>query len=451
MMSLITDSRKIKKGDTFIAIKEQNDGHKYIEQAIENGATKIIAEYGKYEVETQIVKDTTKYLKEYMYNTYYDKIKDIKLMGITGTSGKTTTCFLIYTLLQKLGCKTAYIGTIGFYMNDFVRELKNTTPSIEELYNCMLECKEKNIEYIVMEVSSHAIALDRIYGLEFDAVGFTNISQDHLDYHKTMDNYAKTKVKLFKKLKNKKTAVINIDDLYSNMFIFDENNNITISKENGDVKIYDINIIETGIKFKFKYKQKEYEKEIDMFGTYNIYNYLTALIIVNSFGFKINDILEINVKAPKGRMQMLKFGKNKIYVDYAHKPDAVKKVLENTSNFTTGKIITIIGCGGNRDKAKRPIMGKYSSEMSDHVIFTNDNPRDEDPDSIINDIIKGVKKENYEIILDRKEAIKKGISLLNENDALLILGKGHENYQIIKGKKYHLDDMECVENIIKNR
>ena len=175
-MSLITDSRKIKKGDTFIAIKEQNDGHKYIEQAIENGATKIIAEYGKYEVETQIVKDTTKYLKEYMYNTYYDKIKDIKLIGITGTSGKTTTCFLIYTLLQKLGCKTAYIGTIGFYMNDFVRELKNTTPSIEELYNCMLECKEKNIEYIVMEVSSHAIALDRIYGLEFDAVGFTNIS-----------------------------------------------------------------------------------------------------------------------------------------------------------------------------------------------------------------------------------------------------------------------------------
>ena len=450
-MSLITDSRKIKKGDTFIAIKEQNNGHKYIEQAIKNGATKIIAEYGKYEVETQIVKDTTKYLKEYMYNTYYDKIKDIKLIGITGTSGKTTTCFLIYTLLKKLGCKAAYIGTIGFYMDNFVRELKNTTPAIEELYNCMIECKENNIEYIVMEVSSHAIALDRIYGLEFDAVGFTNISQDHLDYHKTMDNYAKTKSQLFKKLRNKKTAVINMDNPYSNMFIFDENNNITISKEKGNVKIYDTNIIETGIKFKFKYKQNEYEKQINMVGVYNIYNYLTALIIVNSFGFKIEDILKIDVEAPKGRMQMIKFKTNKIYVDYAHKPDAVKKVLENASNFTIGKIITIIGCGGNRDKTKRPIMGEYASELSDHVIFTNDNPRNENPDSIISDIIKGVKKENYEIILDRKEAIKKGISLLNKNDALLILGKGHENYQIIKGEKYHLDDIECVEDIIKNR
>ena len=185
-----------------------------------------------------------------------------------------------------------------------------------------------------------------------------------------------------------------------------------------------------------------------MVGDYNIYNYITSVILVNNFGYDIEDILKINVKAPKGRMELLKYGTNSIFVDYAHKPDAVKKVLENTLKFKKGKIITIIGCGGNRDKNKRPIMGKIASENSDYVIFTNDNPRDEEPKKIINDILEGVKKQNYEIILDRKKAIKKGISLLKQNDILLVLGKGHEDYQIIKGKKYHLDDMEIIKKII---
>lgn len=450
MIDLITDSRKIKQGDTFIAIKGiDNDGHNYIEQAIKNGAKKIIAEHGNYEVETEIVKDTTKYLNEYIYNNYYNKIKDIKLIGVTGTSGKTTTCFLTYTMLKNLGCKAAYIGTIGFYMDDFVRELPNTTPLIDELYNILLECKENNIEYVVMEVSSHALDLNRVYGLEYDAAGFTNISQDHLDYHKTIENYAQAKVALFRKLRNNKTAIINIDDEHSNMFILKENNNITLSENKGDVSIYDIKLTNLGIDFKFNYKEKEYEKTIDMVGKYNIYNYMTAVMLINNFGFSIEEILKIDAKAPRGRMEMVKYGTNSIFVDYAHKPDAVKKVLENAKEFTKGNIITIIGCGGNRDRTKRPIMGEYASELSNHVIFTNDNPRNEEPEDIMKDIIEGVKKDNYEIILDRKEAINKGISLLKENDVLLILGKGHEDYQIVKGVKYHLDDMECVLEAIK--
>lgn len=450
MIDLITDSRKVKKGDTFIAIKGiDNDGHNYIEQAVKNGAKKIIVEHGSYEVETEIVEDTTKYLNEYIYNNYYNKIKDIKLIGVTGTSGKTTTCFLTYTMLKSLGCKAAYIGTIGFYMDDFVRVLPNTTPKIDELYNILLECKENNIEYVVMEVSSHALDLNRVYGLEYDVAGFTNISQDHLDYHKTIENYAQAKVALFRKLRNNKTAIINIDDEHSNMFILPENNNITLSENKGDVSIYDIKLTNLGIDFKFNYKEKEYEKTIDMVGKYNIYNYMTAVMLINNFGFSIEEILKIDAQAPRGRMEMVKYGTNSIFVDYAHKPDAVKKVLENAKEFTKGNIITIIGCGGNRDRTKRPIMGNIASELSNHVIFTNDNPRNEEPEDIMKDIIEGVKKDNYEIILDRKEAINKGISLLKKNDVLLILGKGHEDYQIVKGVKYHLDDMECVLEGIK--
>ena len=448
---LVTDSRKVKKGDTFIALRGvDTDGHDYIEAAIENGASKIICETGDYPVETVKVDNTNQYYLDYIYNTYYDKVKDLKLIGVTGTSGKTTTCFLVYNMLKDLGCKVAYIGTIGFYMDSFVRELNNTTPLIDELYDILSECKDNDMEYVVMEVSSHALDLNRVYGLKFDACGFTNISQDHLDYHKTIEAYASCKVKLFHMLRGNKNCVINIDDDHSSMFLVDGNNNVTISENKGDVSIYDIKLTNLGIDFKFDYLGKTYEKTIDMVGKYNIYNYMMAVMLINSFGFDINSILSLDVKAPRGRMEMVKFGTNSIFVDYAHKPDAVKKVLDNVHEFCKGRIITIIGCGGNRDSLKRPIMGGIASDNSDYVIFTNDNPRNEDPNLIMNDILEGVHNKNYEVIFDRKAAIEKGVSMLSDNDVLLILGKGHEDYQIIKGVKYHLDDMECVNEAIKN-
>ena len=448
---LVTDSRKVKKGDTFIALRGvDTDGHDYIEAAIENGASKIICETGDYPIETVRVDNTNQYYLDYIYNTYYDKIKDLKLIGVTGTSGKTTTCFLVYNMLKDLGCKVAYIGTIGFYMDSFVRELNNTTPLIDELYDILSECKDNDMEYVVMEVSSHALDLNRVYGLEFDACGFTNISQDHLDYHKTIEAYASCKVKLFHMLRGNKNSVINIDDDHSSMFLVDGNNNVTISENKGDVSIYDISLTNLGIDFKFDYLGKSYSKTIDMVGKYNIYNYMMAVMLINSFGFGIDSILSLDVKAPRGRMEMVKFGTNSIFVDYAHKPDAVRKVLENAHEFCKGRIITIIGCGGNRDSLKRPIMGGIASDNSDYVIFTNDNPRNEDPNLIMNDILEGVHNKNYEVIFDRKSAINKGVSMLGDNDVLLILGKGHEDYQIIKGVKYHLDDMECVNEAIKN-
>ena len=297
-----------------------------------------------------------------------------------------------------------------------------------------------------MEVSSHALDLNRVYGLEFDACGFTNISQDHLDYHKTIEAYASCKVKLFHMLRGNKNSVINIDDDHSSMFLVDGNNNVTISENKGDVSIYDISLTNLGIDFKFDYLGKSYSKTIDMVGKYNIYNYMMAVMLINSFGFGIDSILSLDVKAPRGRMEMVKFGTNSIFVDYAHKPDAVRKVLENAHEFCKGRIITIIGCGGNRDSLKRPIMGGIASDNSDYVIFTNDNPRTEDPQKIMNDIVKDNHSNNYEIIYDRKDAITKGIQMMEKNDILLVLGKGHEDYQIIGREKIHFDDAEIIKN-----
>lgn len=450
MIDLVVDSRKIKKGDTFIALRGvDKDGHDYIAGAIKNGAARIICEEGSYDVETVIVDDTTEYLNNYLYSKYYDSIRDIKLIGVTGTSGKTTTCFLIYNLLKSLGKKAAYSGTIGFYMEDKVYDLPNTTPSTYEIYEMLLRCKSGGVEYMVMEVSSHSLDMGRGYGLEFDACGFTNISQDHLDYHKNIEEYAKCKVELFRKMRGTRTAVINIDDAHSPMFTLDDNHNVTIGEGRGDVSLHDIRLSNLGVDFSFSFCGHEYSKTVDMVGKYNVYNYIMAVMLINSFGIPIEDILSVaHVTAPPGRMEMIKYGSNSIFVDYAHKPDAVKKVIQCAREFCRGKVITIIGCGGNRDRMKRPIMGAIAADESDFVLFTNDNPRNEEPEAIMKDILEGVQGNNYKVVLDRREAITTGVSMLENNDVLLVLGKGHENYQIVNGVKHHLDDRECVKEAV---
>lgn len=451
-ISIKTDSRKVKQGDTFIAIRGvDRDGHDYIEKAIENGATTIICEEGEYSVNTIVVPDTKEYLKKYLYENYYPIFKDMKLIGVTGTNGKTTTCFLIYQLLQKLGKKCAYIGTIGFYLNGKRTLLNNTTPDIDLLYQMFLDSKEENCEYVVMEVSSHALDKDRIYGLEFDEVAFTNLTQDHLDYHKTIENYIMAKQKLFSKTRGGRIAVINKDVQYYEKFIDENNNNITISDNDGDLTFSNIKFSNVGTSFDFSYLNKNYSTTIHMVGRYNIYNYLTCLLLVHKLGFSIDEILNITslLKAPSGRMEMFKYNTNSVFVDYAHTPDAVENVLNSAKEYKQNKVYTIIGCGGDRDRTKRPIMGKIACDNSDYVIFTNDNPRTEDPKIIMDDIVKGVENNNnWEIIFDRKEAIKCAMDKLTSGDILMILGKGHEDYQIIGHEKIHFSDQEIVEEYI---
>ena len=458
-MKLKLDSRKIVKGDTFIAIKGiSRDGHDYIEQAISNGASKIIAESGTYSVDTLIVEDTKEYLTKYLKDTYYDDIKDIKFIGITGTNGKTTSCYLIYQLLNKLGLKTAYIGTIGFYLNDNCISLENTTPEITDLYEMFLECKKSDVKVIVMEVSSQAISYGRVQGLEFDIGCFTNLKQDHLDYHKTMENYMNAKLELFKMLRGEKIAIINQDDPHYNNFILNDNNNYLYGENSKDFRIFDTHLHMSGSEFKiesnFKIENNNnvYDVELLLPGKYNIYNYMNAFICALQLGFDANSIINKTkeLRAPDGRYDLVNYKNSYIIIDFAHSPDAIENILDSINEYKKGKVYTIVGCGGNRDKTKRPIMGRISIDKSDYVIFTNDNPRFEDEKEIMKDIIKDLDTGKYEVIYDRVEAIKKGISFLKDNDVLLILGKGHEPYQIIGDTKHHFSDKEEVLKYINN-
>ena len=445
MLNIKTDSRKVVKGDTFIALKGNTvDGHDFIDSAIKNGAEKIICEHGKYDVDTINVSDTHEYLKNYLVNNYSKEFEDLKLIGVTGTSGKTTTCFLTYQILNKLGIKTCYIGTIGCYIDNDVVELSNTTPDILELYNLLLTAKEKGCKVIVMEVSSHSLAEERIKGLKFDVCAFTNLSQDHLDYHKTMEEYCKCKAKIVNYLKDKGKIIVNVDDEYSKYFICDKSLSLGINGSNYKIKEFHMENTHTDILFNVN--NDSYEVRTNLIGKFNVYNYLTSLALINNLGISVNDIINVtdSINAPVGRAQIIKVGTSIAVIDYAHKPDAVSKIIPLFREVTKGKIITIIGCGGDRDPKKRPIMGNIATSLSDYVILTNDNPRTEDEKLIMKDILEGITTNNYEVIYDRKDAIKKGISMLKDNDCLLILGKGHEDYQIIGRTKIHLSDYEEV-------
>lgn len=452
MINIKTDSRKVKKGDSFIAIKGNTvDGHDYIEKAIENGASKIVCEHGSYNVETIVVPDTKEYLQKYIVDNYKDIVNKLDIIGVTGTNGKTTTCFLTYQMLNKLGIKTAYIGTIGFYVENEVYELPNTTPEITEVYSMLTTALEKGCKAVVMEVSSHALSFKRVEGLSFTIEAFTNLTEDHLDYHKTMENYLKAKLLILDYLKDTGTIIVNNDDEYGKYF--KKKNYKTIGFTKSDYEVISYESTDSGTIINFKYHEKNLSVTTNLRGKFNVYNYMTALAIINTYGIDIQKIFDItkDVFSPKGRCEQIKVRDAEAVIDYAHTPDAVEKIINSFLENKKGKIITIVGCGGDRDPKKRPIMGNVATQKSDYVIFTNDNPRTEDPKIIMDNIISGVHKTNYEIIFDRKEAINKGLEMLNKNDTLLILGKGHEDYQIIGHEKHHLDDKEIVLDYLKKQ
>ncbi len=451
-MNIKYNSKEIKKGDIFIALKTFNDGHKYVNDAIKNGASKVVVEYGDYEVPTIKVPDTKEYLIKYLYDNYYDEIKDLKLIGVTGTNGKTTTAMLIHNMLNSLGITCAYIGTNGFYIKDFVKKLPNTTPEIIDIYELLIESKNKGCKYVCLETSSHGLHQNRLANLKFDFAIFTNLTHEHLGYHKTMENYALAKQKLFKMIKKDGYAIINNDSSYKDTFILKENNNILYGFSKCDYEITNYNINTKESNFTLKYNNQEYTFCTELLGKHNIYNSLCAIIVLHKIGFtfeKINECLKHTI-GPVGRMEKIAYKNNTIIIDYAHTPDGILNVLTTAREMHGNKIIVVIGCGGGTgsDKDKRPEMGNIVLNLANQVIFTNDNPRDEDENAIIKDLLKDTKKTNYEIILDRENAIKKGIQLLDNNDILMVLGKGHEDYQIIGNTKTYFNDKETVLKII---
>ena len=452
MLKIKTDSRKVIKGDTFVAIKGHTvDGHDYINKAIENGATRIVCEHGECPVETIVTPNPAQWLTETLVRDYSDEINELTLVGVTGTNGKTTTCFLVYQMLKKLGVKAAYMGTIGFYFEDIKEELPNTTPEIVDVYNYILRAKELGATHFIMEVSSHALSFDRVAGLKYTTEAFTNLTEDHLDYHKTMENYLHAKLHILDYLKNDGVIVVNKDDMYSKYF--QAKNNITIGFGDCDFKALSYTENSTGMDIAFIYENTSYVAHTNLKSRFNVYNYLTCLAICKSLGFAINDLIDasLSIYPPHGRCESIKVGKGQAVIDYAHTPDAVSKIIDAFLENKTGKIITIVGCGGDRDPMKRPIMGDIATKKSDYVIFTNDNPRTEDPEVIMKDILNGVESDNYCVIYDRKEAILKGLAMLEDNDTLLILGKGHEDYQIMGHTKHHFDDTEVVLEYIKTQ
>ena len=430
---LQSDSRKVKEGDTFIALKGYNeDGHKYIDDAIKKGAKKIIAEHGSYSVPTLIVDSTNDYLDKYL------KINNvnIKIIGVTGTNGKTTTCYLIYQLLNKLEVKCSYIGTLGYIVDDKLTNLDNTTPGSLELYYLLKDSLNHRCEYVVMEISSQALDQNRVNFIELDYAIFTNLTRDHLDYHKTLDNYIDAKKKMFYLLKEDGISLINNDDEYCDKFKI--RNYKTYGFTNSDYTINNDDYI----------NGKKYN--IPLLGHFNKYNILAALSVLFEMGYNYDNLYDLvsTLKEPSGRMEVINSGTNKIIVDYAHTPDAMINIISASKELMPNRIITIIGCGGNRDKGKRKMMGMIATDYSDYVIFTSDNPRFEDPNAILRDITISLDKNNYEIKSNRENAIKRGIQLLTNNDILLVLGKGHEKYQIVKDVKISFDDKKIIlENI----
>lgn len=457
------DSRNVKENGMFVCIKGYaTDGHKYAEIASKNGASAIICEdsidISSDKTTIVKVKDSRKALAVIGSNYYDNPSKKMKIIGVTGTNGKTTTTFMLKTILEKEGKKVGLVGTIANYIGNKKLHTERTTPESFELQKLFAEMVGEGCEYCVMEVSSHSLALDRVYGIEFEAGIFTNITRDHLDFHKTFENYYKAKFKLFA---NSKLAVVNIDDSYGKDVVRDlkkagRNNIVTVSiKENSEFKAYDEKCESRHIAFKLNIDNKVEDFVVGMPGEFNIYNSLGAIAAMYRLGISLDSIKEgIEDVVVAGRCEMVGRKYNlpfTIIVDYAHTPDGLDNILKTARGFTKNKLISVFGCGGDRDKVKRPQMGKIGSDLSDIAIITSDNPRTENPISIIDDVVKGINKDNYEVIENRKEAIRRAIELASQGDVIVIAGKGHEDYQILNTGKIHFDEREVVDEILKDR
>lgn len=448
MINIKTDSRKIKQGDTFVAVLcEVNDGHKYIENAIKAGASKIVCEYGNYDVETEIVPDTREYLNEYLKENYNKYLEEMCLIAYTGTNGKTTSAYLLYQALNKLGIKAGYIGTIGFYLDKKIENLPNTSVDICDAYDLLIRAYDAGYKTVIMEASSHALANGRLKTIPFNYAVFTNLTQDHLDYHKTMKNYALAKQNLFKMLKTNGKAIINNDDSYKKYFLLEENNNITygLSKK-ADYYVEELLMTNRYSIFTVKHLKETFNIKTRLIGRYNIYNLLSVIVILKEMNFETLKISEVikELEAPVGRMDRIEYGTNSIIIDYAHTPDGLEKFISTVKEFSKGNIYVVFGCTGDRDRKKRPIMTDIVGKYAKKFIITNDDPHNEDERNIVRDMLKKYELDNYEVCLDRKKAIIKGINYLDKNDVLLILGKGHEEVMIIKDKKIPFNDKKIV-------
>lgn len=451
------DSRNISKGDAFICIKGANfDGHSAALKAEELGAAVIIAEKDTGAKNQIIVSDTREALAEMSSNYFGNPSKKLKIIGVTGTNGKTSVTYMIKQVLEYFGHKVGLIGTIhNLICNEEIATI-NTTPGAFELNKLFAKMVEAGCEYAVMEVSSHALDQKRVFGIEFEAAVFTNLTQDHLDYHETMDNYFYAKSKLFSMCKK---AILNFDDSYTEKLselISAPKITYSLISNNSTYSAKDITYRPDGVSYTLVGFNAIQKFSVSIGGKFTVYNTMAAICVLNELGFELSEISKAisQMSGIKGRAEVVPTGKDfTVIIDYAHTPDGLVNILRSFKVFKESRLVVLFGCGGDRDKLKRPIMGKVASQYADYVIITSDNPRSEEPMSIIEDIEKGIidTKTPYKIIENRVDAINFAIKNAKSRDIIVLAGKGHETYQILKNGKIDLDERELVAKALEEK
>jgi UDP-N-acetylmuramyl-tripeptide synthetase len=464
------DSRKVGPNSLFICLKGSTvDGHDFAGTAVTKGAVAILAEQ---EVNvppdvTVIITPNVRLAMQTIVPYFFDyPSRGMRMIGITGTNGKTTTTYLIRSILREAGYRVGLIGTIQTMIGEQVLPVKNTTPDVLDLQDTLRKMADANMDYVVMEVSSHALALGRVAVCEFDVGVFSNLTQDHLDFHQTFENYIQAKAKLFDMLsqsgqaKQGKTAVVNLDAVAADIMLKHADcATITyaIEKQDADIKASQIDISSKGAKFVISGKFGEQGLNLKITGDFNVYNAMAAIGAAMAEKVPLATIVRAieNAKSVPGRFEIVDAGQPfSVIVDYAHTPDGLENVLKTVRQFARRRVIVVFGCGGDRDKTKRPIMGRLAAQYAEVIIATSDNPRSEEPSVILSEIEVGIReairpKAHYEVIVDRREAIANALRAAQPEDVVVIAGKGHETYQVLKDKVIDFDDREVVREIIR--
>jgi len=463
--SIAYDSRRVQRDGLFVALRgEKTDGHQFIDQAIEKGATVIVTER---EVQspraTCLVVENTRVALAHLAGTFYEHPdRRLKLAAVTGTNGKTTTTFLIKHICEKAGLRCGLLGTVRYEIADRVLPAVRTTPESLDVYDLLGQMVNAACKAAAMEVSSHALAQERVRGLEWDVAVFTNLTQDHLDFHGTMENYFEAKAKLFtglseQKSKTNPTAVINVDDRFGKQLVDRLEKKIPVITYGlgvrADFRASNYHAEFAGTSYQLDARGKSYLVRVPLIGRFNVANSMAALAAASSMGISLRDAILSLGRSPQvpGRLEAVPAKRQfQVFVDYAHTPDALLNVLRTARELSPRKLIVVFGCGGDRDKQKRPLMARVADENADYSIITSDNPRKEDPDAIIAAAEKGFRSDRYEKITDRVQAIERAIELAQPRDIILIAGKGHEAYQEFADHTIPFDDIQVARRALEN-
>ena len=468
---ITADSRTVQEGSLFICLVGATvDGHSFVEKAVQDGAVAVVVSKPVTvpdHVAVIYVEDTRQALQAAVPFFYDYPASKMRMIGVTGTNGKTTTTHIIAHLLRSQGYTVGVIGTVHILIDDQSYPIHNTTPDVADLQQILQQMVDAGVTHCIMEVSSHALALGRTAGVEYDTAVFTNLTQDHLDFHKTFDNYLAAKAKLFKQVsasyqvKEGKGAVINVDDAYGQSIVdVTTSPMITYSTEGkGSMNASDLTVTAKSSQFTLNYDGKSYPISTKIAGMFNVYNTLAAVGATLYEGLSMEEIVKglATFTAVPGRFELIEEGQDfAVVVDYAHTPDGLENILQTAKKIVENRTLVVFGCGGDRDATKRPIMGRIAAQFGDRVFVTSDNPRTEDPVQIVKDVEVGVREGlhddvTYEVIVDRREAIHKAIAEATTGDVVIIAGKGHEDYQILKDETIHFDDREVAREALKER